>query len=100
MQLEHHVGNIIFKGKELTETRDGKVVLNNHLDYSEFLGMVMLELIINMAELSEAINQLKTDMRKLRVGQEAFVYGEKVEESDEVDQEELEDMEGGISNES
>ena len=91
MLLDHKIGNTIFRGKELTETRDGKVVLINHLDYSEFLGMAILELNKNIIELSEAINQLKTDMRKLRVGQEAFVYGDEVEDSDEVDQEDIEE---------
>lgn len=91
MLLEHQVGDIIFKGKELTETRDGKVVLINHLDYSEFLGMTILELVAHITELSKAIESLKNDMRKLRVGQEAFVFGETVAESDEVDEDELKD---------
>ena len=89
IQLEHHVGNNVFQGKELTIFKDGKVVLQNHLDYAEFLGLCILELIEHMDELSSAIDQLKLDMRKLRVGQEAFVYGDKVEESDEVDQDDL-----------
>ena len=91
IQLEHHVGNIVVRGKELTTLSDGKVVLNNRLDYFEFLGLCILELVKHMDELSSAIDQLKLDMRKLRVGQEAFVYGEGVAESDKVDQDDLEE---------
>ncbi len=89
-QVEYTTGDITVVSKELTEVTPGKVRLTNQHDYLEFLNFSLSQLITTMVTLQEAIGELRDDIRQIRVGNEAFVYGEKVTESDEVDPEDLE----------
>lgn len=89
-QLEYTTGGVTVVSKELTEFIPGKVRLLNHQDVLEFLTYSISQLIAGMATLQEAIDSLRSDIRQIRVGNEAFVYGETVADSDEVDPEDLE----------
>lgn len=90
-QLLYTTGDVTVESKELTELPGGKIRLVNQHDYLEFLNYSIAHLIAAIAELNEAVDDLRSDMRQIRVGNEAFVYGEKVKESETVDQEDLED---------
>ena len=89
-QLIYKTGDVTVEGKELTETPGGKIRLQNQQDYMELMNYSMSLLIAAISELNEAIDDLRSDIRQIKVGNEAFVYGEKVDESADIDQEELE----------
>lgn len=88
-QLEYTTGATTVQSKEFTEVPGEKIRLVNQHDYLEFLNYSISELIAVISKLNEAVDSLRSDMRQIRVGNEAFVYGEKVTESDEVDQDEI-----------
>ena len=90
-QLLYKTGGVQVESKELTELPGGKIRLINQNDYQEFLNFSMSQLIQAIGELNVAIEELRKDIRLIRVGNEAFVYGEEVEDSDEVDLEEIEE---------
>ena len=90
-QLLYKTGGVQVESKELTELPGGKIRLINQNDYQEFLNFSMSQLIQAIGELNVAIEELRKDIRLIRVGNEAFVYGEEVEDSDEVDLEDIEE---------
>lgn len=49
------------------------------------------EALVKQVEIMERLDKLEQELKLTRKGNEAFVYGEEVEESDEVDLEEVED---------
>ena len=88
-QLRYTTGGETVKSRDFM-LLDGKDIrLNNQQDYMEFLNFSISQLVASILDLNEAIASLQSDMRQLRVGQEDFVYGQKVKESDEVDQGDL-----------
>ncbi len=91
-ELYYTIEGVRFKGRPLEELPGGEVRLLNNYDYFEMMGYVMSHLIQSTSVLSEAIDSLRDDIRQIRVGNEAFVYGDKVKESDEVDKEDLEEV--------
>ncbi len=88
-QVIYETGGVKVESKEFTDLPGGKIRLINQNDYQEFLNFSISNLIAIISELSVAINSLRQDIRQIRVGNEAFVYGDKVSESGEVDSEEL-----------
>ena len=89
-ELNYTIEGVRFKGRPLEELPGGEVRLLNNYDYFELIGYSIAKLIQSNSELSESIDSLRDDIRQIRVGNEAFVYGDKVKESDEVDAEDLE----------
>lgn len=94
-KVEYKTGDVTVQSKEFTELPgEGKIRLNNQHDALEFLNYSLSYLIAAISELNDSIATLRDDIRQVRLGNEAFVYGEKVAESDEVDHEELLSKEG------
>ena len=87
--LRYTIGKQSFRGRDLDTIPSGEVRLLNDKDYFEMLGLAFSELITTMTTLDDSIKRLQKDIRLLRLGNEVFVYGEKVEESDDVDPEEI-----------
>lgn len=94
-ELNYTIEGVRFRGRPLDELPGGEVRLLNNYDYFELIGYSTAKLILSISGLIESIDSLKDDIRQLRVGNEAFVYGDKVKESDEVDTEDLEETGNG-----
>ena len=67
---------------------------------SIFTSSISTEVTLKTAEnttidtLADNLSGIKRELQLTRKGNEAFVYGEEVEDSDEVDLEDLEDIDG------